>query len=206
MMAVPVRRAGGTDVDAVAAVIADAFQYLAVAAWLVAERTHRASVLHQVFRIHVEYAVTHGCVWTTGEHTGVAVWLPRVGPPEPIPDYDRRLAVATGGYVDRFRELDRAFDTRHPEQPHQHLAFLAVLPERHRAGLGSALLAWQHRELDRTGTAAYLEASSTDSRRLYLRHGYRDRHPPIDLPDGPRLWPMWREPRKPTWREPQAQP
>jgi GNAT superfamily N-acetyltransferase len=69
-----------------------------------------------------------------------------------------------------------------------------VAPARQRCGLGSALLAWQHEELDRTGAAAYLEATSGAARRLYLRHGYRDRNPPIDLPDGPRMWPMWREP------------
>lgn len=188
-----IERAAPSDVDTLAAVIADAFQHLAVAAWLVADRVHRHDVLHRVFRIHVAHAVAHGTVWTTVAHTGVAVWLP--GDADGPVDYDTRLGDATGPYVTRFQILDRAFEAHHPSAPHRHLAFLAVLPACQRVGLGTMLLDRQHAELDRTGTAAYLEASSAESRRLYLRHGYRDRNPPIDLPNGPRMWPMWRAPR-----------
>lgn len=47
----------------------------------------------------------------------------------------------------------------------------------------------------RQGVSAYLEASSDRSRRLYERHGCTDLGPPIGLPDGPTLRPMWRDPR-----------
>jgi len=41
---------------------------------------------------------------------------------------------------------------------------------------------------------AYLEASTERNRGLYLRHGFADRGG-LRLPgDGPRMWPMWREP------------
>ncbi|MFJ8632616.1 hypothetical protein [Streptomyces sp. NPDC093568] len=43
--------------------------------------------------------------------------------------------------------------------------------------------------------AACLEASSVRSRRLYERLGFEPEGEPIALPDGPRMWPMWREPR-----------
>ena len=48
-----------------------------------------------------------------------------------------------------------------------------------------------------SGIPAYLEASGPDSRRLYLRHGYADYGPRIDLPGGPALYPMWRQPHDP---------
>ncbi|QYN34952.1 hypothetical protein K1T35_42510 [Pseudonocardia sp. DSM 110487] len=45
---------------------------------------------------------------------------------------------------------------------------------------------------DADGLPAYLEATSLRSRSLYERHGFRDAGDPIQLPDGPSLWPMWR--------------
>jgi hypothetical protein len=41
----------------------------------------------------------------------------------------------------------------------------------------------------------YLEASSMRSRALYERHGYVFMGKTLDLPDGPHMWPMWREPQ-----------
>jgi len=61
-------------------------------------------------------------------------------------------------------------------------------------GLGSALLASTLQRCDRDGTAAYLDATSEDNRRLYERHGFvvtaersADGSPP--------MWAMWRDPR-----------
>jgi len=59
-------------------------------------------------------------------------------------------------------------------------------------GIGTALLHAGHSTLDDEGVAAYLEASSPRSRLLYLAHGYTDHGPPIQLPGGPPMHPMWR--------------
>jgi len=196
----PIRLASPSDADAVAALIAEAFHPLAVSAWLVADPARRSHVLSEVFRIHVEHAVASGWVWIEGDADGVAVWQP--GGLAPPPGYVRRLAMAAGEHTSRFQTLDAAFDRRHPRPAHQHLAFLAVAPALQGRGLGSALLTWHHRTLDRGETPAYLEASSVASRRLFLRHGYRDHGPAIDLPDGPRIWPLWREPGWEPGRKP----
>lgn len=37
-------------------------------------------------------------------------------------------------------------------------------------------------------------ARAARSRHFYRRHGYAERGQPIRLPDGPPMWPMWREP------------
>ena len=55
-----------------------------------------------------------------------------------------------------------------------------------------------------TGTAAYLEASDERTRDLYLRHGYTDRREPIELPDGPSMYPMVRIPWLRSQRGPAA--
>jgi len=46
---------------------------------------------------------------------------------------------------------------------------------------------------DREGRPAYLEATNEGNQRLYLRHGF-EVTAEITLPDGPTMWPMWREP------------
>ncbi|MEU0571656.1 GNAT family N-acetyltransferase [Nonomuraea sp. NPDC005983] len=183
-----IRRAGAGDAHQVSALIATAFASLDAVAYVVPDPAVRHEIMTADFRILVDHAVEHGQIDVIDEDA-VAVWFPRTAPlPEP-PDYDRRLAAATGEWVDRFRVLDTLFDQHHPSEPHHHLAFLAVHPSRQGGGLGTALLRHHHARLD--GLPAYLEASSPRSRELYLRHGYRARTP-FALPNGARFWPMWR--------------
>jgi hypothetical protein len=69
-----------------------------------------------------------------------------------------------------------------------------VRPDRQGVGTGTALLRAYHQILDHdAGAPAYLEAADLRTRDVYLRHGYADHGPPIQLPDGPLMYPMWRE-------------
>ncbi|GAA3148410.1 GNAT family N-acetyltransferase [Nonomuraea roseoviolacea] len=184
-----IRRAGAYDVPRVAELIATAFEPLAAVSYLVPEPRGRHEIMTADFRILVEQAVRHGEIDLIDDAPAVAVWFPRVGPlPEP-PGYEQRLAAAAGPWLERFLLLDSLFDKHHPDEPHHHLAFLAVHPARQGRGLGSALLRHHHARLG--GLPAYLEASSPRSRDLYLRHGYRPRET-FALPDGATFWPMWR--------------
>jgi GNAT superfamily N-acetyltransferase len=82
----------------------------------------------------------------------------------------------------------------HPAEPHAYLFLIGTRPDRQGAGLGSALLRHVLERCDREGTPAYLEATTAGSRRLYLRHGLAEVGV-IQLPDGPPMWRMWRDPR-----------
>jgi hypothetical protein len=83
-----------------------------------------------------------------------------------------------------------------------------VLYARDRAVGGTVLLlpALQahHAAFDWQGIAAYLEASGERTRDLYLRHGYTDHGEPIELPDGPSMYPMVRIPGLRPQRGPAA--
>jgi GNAT superfamily N-acetyltransferase len=196
--AASIRPAGPPDVDVVVSRIVESIYPSALAAWLVADPGRRAHVLHEVVRIHVEHVLATGWIWIIGDHDGVAVWLP--GGLAPPPAYDRRLAALAASYAPRFQILDRVLryprTTRETRESHLYLAFLAVAAPLRGRGIGRALLAWQHRGLDHGGMPAYLAAGSVVARQFYLRHGYRDHGLHIDLPDGPRLWPMRREPHR----------
>lgn len=177
----------------VADLIAEAFQVLPPAEWLVPDPALRLRLLAGQFAILAEHALVHGVVHRTADGDGVAVWFPREEPgPEP-PDYERRLAAACGEATGRFQALDALLEDNHPTDPHHHLAFLAVRPGRQGRGLGTALLRHHHTTLDARGLPAYLEASSERNLPLYQRHGYRTGEP-LRLPDGTPFWPMWRTP------------
>jgi GNAT superfamily N-acetyltransferase len=192
-----VLRAGQPDVDALSQVIADAFFPLAPCRWLIADRAARREIMPGYFRILAEHAMARGVVYTTAGRTAAALWIP-TGPEGPDqPDrYDDRLAEITGPWAAGFAVFDQELDAHHlTGLAHHHLAILAVRPDRQGQGIGTALLDAHHAVLDQEGTAAYLEAADERTRGLYLRHGYADHGSPIELPDGPRMYPMVRHPR-----------
>lgn len=192
--------AEASDLDALSLVIAEAFHDLPPSSWLVADETARKRVFPPYFRLYLEHGLDAGLVYTTLDRAGVGLWLPiDTGPPLPPDGYDERLAAVTRPWNSRFVVFDAALEARHPTgNPHHHLALLGVRPDRQGSGLGTALLEAHHKELDRDGLPAYLEASSPRNRQLYRRRGYVDLEPPIELPNGPSLVPMWREPLVPA--------
>ena len=189
-------RAAAADLDILSRLIAGAFHDLAPSRWLIADPAARRQVFPGYFRLHVEHAMTAGVVHTTPGRTAAALWLP--SGPDPAgqpPGYARRLSAATSPWTGRFAAFDAALDARHPTgRSHHHLAMLAVRPDRQGQGTGTALLRAHQQALDQDGLPAYLEASDLRTRCLYLGHGYTDHGPPIQLPGGPVMYPMWREP------------
>jgi GNAT superfamily N-acetyltransferase len=185
------------DAQKLSTVVAAAFHPLAPCRWLIPHAIQRRVIFPAYFRILIDHALMIGSIDTTPERTAAALWLPIApdGPTEPE-RYEQRLKEAVGPHLERFEILDDQFERHHPTgTEHQHLAILAVHPDHQRQGLGRALLA--HRHLDEAGSPAYLEASDETNRDWYARHGYHDLGEPIQLPDGPPMWPMWREPRRP---------
>jgi GNAT superfamily N-acetyltransferase len=114
----------------------------------------------------------------------------------------------TGGTpTDTAVGLDSAADVEHrlhvlqallhehtPRRAHHYLNFLGVRPDRQNRGIGAHLLTGHHGLLDTMEIPAFLHANDPRNRALYARHGYTDLGHPIELPYGPALWPMWREP------------
>jgi GNAT superfamily N-acetyltransferase len=189
-------RAEPADLDALSQVIADAFHPLAPSRWLIDDPVVRRKIFPGYFRLYVEHALACGVVHTTPDRAAAALWLPvSAQGADPPADYDARLAAATSPWTGRFRTFDAALDRCHPlGVPHHHLALLAVRPDRQGQGAGTALLRRYHELLDlEIGAPAYLEASDRHTRQIYLGHGYADHGPPISLPDGPLMYPMWRE-------------
>jgi ribosomal protein S18 acetylase RimI-like enzyme len=71
---------------------------------------------------------------------------------------------------------------------------LGTAPEHQGKGLGSAMMAPVLHRCDDEGLPAYLESSKESNIAFYRRHGF-EVVGEVVVPDGPTLWPMWREPR-----------
>jgi len=211
---VEITEAQPADAAELSGLIAMAFHDLPASVWLVPDAAAREGLFPDYFRLYVDLALATGTVYTTPDRTAAALWIPYGADGHDGHDghdsdnghsdgaeYDARLAEVTGTRVDRFRAFDAQLERHHPTgERHDHLAILAVHPKLQGRGIGSAMLEAHHRVLAgrEEPVAAYLEAASIDSRRLYARHGYRDLLKPIPFPDGvpatTMMYPMWRPP------------
>ena len=195
-MSTDLRIAGPEDIDIIADTVADSFQHMPVIAYLVPDQARRWKVSRAWYRLYIEHALSGaGQVVMTEDGAAVAVWFDRTGEVTEPDDYAKRLADLAGDDLWRFQHLDKQMDDNHPHgEPHWHLLFLATHPAKQSQGLGSALMAYTHRQLDADGIAAYLEATSTQNQQLYHRHGYTDMTPPTIGVDGDTvLYRMWRQ-------------
>ncbi|ROO50751.1 acetyltransferase (GNAT) family protein [Micromonospora sp. Llam0] len=194
--AMTVRAATHDDIPQAATLLTEAFLIAPVSQWLVGDIDARVTTFRSLFIIELEHAIDTGAdVYVAGPFTGVAIWYQRDQPESAnhITVHQRRLMLAAGIWQHRVAALHGVLSGHRPDRPHRYLAYLGVTPWLQGRGVGTALLTHQHRQLDASATPAYLEATTPRNRGLYLRHGYVADEP-VQLPDGPPIWPMWRAP------------
>ena len=193
-----VRRSADTDLSPMALVLAAAFQDDPVLSWLIPDGPRRLDGLPALMRVFAARFQPHGenCINETA--TGAALWSPPGATSTPDDEqFGAEMAVALGEDIDRAVQLSDVMGPAHPTGPHHYLMFLGVVPDRQGAGIGSALLRAVLDPADVAGEPAYLEATSLRNRALYERHGFEVTGE-LRCPDGPPLWPMWREPVEPA--------
>jgi GNAT superfamily N-acetyltransferase len=175
------------DCELAVRVLVAAFAEDPVLRWLLPGSTSSAE---RVFRPVVEQSASLGELAVSPDGAAAAVWLPRGAEP-PVLDVE-----AIPDHLARLRTFMTLTEQRHPSgQAHLYLVFLGVRPDAQGRGLGGALLRERISRADVAGVPTYLEASSPRNLPIYERCGFRVTGEPIILPDGPPLWPMWRDPR-----------
>jgi GNAT superfamily N-acetyltransferase len=200
-MEVTVRTAERGDVEALAGLLARAFQDDPVMVWLCPDdhRLRRLTLLYETFLRHfyVRLGATDVAVGD-GVPMGAAVWCPpgtwRVSPLRTLVALPGLLR-ALGPHLRRGAAYEAAVDPVHPRASHWYLALLGTDPVAQGQGIGSALLRPRLAACDRQGLPAYLESSSERNARLYARWGFEVLQE-ISLPGGPTERAMWREPRR----------
>jgi|HubBroStandDraft_1064217.scaffolds.fasta_scaffold304073_2 ribosomal protein S18 acetylase RimI-like enzyme len=195
-----VRRARGEDADAVVSVLARAFDTDPAIGYFLRQDGKRAQAYRQFFHAFFWHmCFPHGEVWMEGEGLGAALWTPpgafqvgftlvmRMAPPIiSAAGFPRVLGTALA--MGRVQAI-------HPKEPHFYLFALGVDPAHQGRGIGSAMLRKVLERCEADGVGAYLEASTTESAKLYARHGFAGADEFRMAKDAPPIWPMWRSPR-----------
>jgi GNAT superfamily N-acetyltransferase len=195
---VEARPAEGSEIRPVADALVRAFHDDPVMAWFFGEADGpRLRRLHRFFPHEARRHRRHGEVLTTPGHEGGAFWDPPGRWKTPWWDLVKAvptMAPALGRRLPRALKGLDMIERAHPREPHWYLAFVGTDPAHRGKGIGGALIRPMLDRCDTEGLPAYLESSKPQNVPYYERFGFAVTGQ-LDLPDGPSLWPMWRDPR-----------
>ncbi|MFF5130413.1 GNAT family N-acetyltransferase [Streptomyces syringium] len=213
-----IRRARKEEREEISRLLGEAFMADPVSGWVFPDEEHRRAVHPRFFGVFLDAALRDGWVDVMEDHSAAALWLPVMvgesagdgadagsgsgsgggsgdGEGDGHDEMTEALAAADPGN-ERTRIVGELTALAHPtDRSHYYLPNIVAAPGRTGEGRGSALLEAVLERCDREGMPAYLEASNTRSKALYERHGFVFTGRTVDLPGGPPMWPMWREPR-----------
>lgn len=195
-----IRLAGPDDAAPLAATLAAAFAADPFVRWLIPSDRRYAWAAVRAFDLWLRRVyLPMGAVYATDELTSAALWAP---PDRGQGPSRRRLGLLLGLARIFGRGLPRALrgygqiDGQRPDAaPHWHLAALGTHPDHRGRGLGSAVMEPVLARCDWDREPAYLETALERNLGLYRRHGFEVAGA-LDLPGGPRIWRMWREPAR----------
>ncbi len=192
-----VRTAISADVPRIARLLARAFADDPVVAWAIPGPRRRRQRSGRAFAAITELYLPKGHVYADAQLRCAALWAPP-GSTQVTPGQILRvltgLAAAYRGRLPLVLSGLVRVQRRQPSEPYWYLAYLGTDPDHQGLGLAGAVLAPVLDRCDREGLAAYLEASKPELIPFYERHGFVIVQR-IDLPAGPPVWAMRREPR-----------
>ncbi|MFB4422018.1 GNAT family N-acetyltransferase [Streptomyces sp. QL37] len=196
-MGVRVRRADQRDRDQVVRILEEAFHHDPVSSWVFPDEEHRRAVHGRFLGVFADITLEEGRVDLLEDGTAAALWLSvPAGEPEEDDETPALMRETADPDNERAELVGRLTGAVHPhDRAHEYLLMIGVSPERQGEGIGEALMRGVLERCDQEGTPAYLEASSERSRGLYERLGFTFTGRTVDLPQGPPMWPMWREPQ-----------
>jgi GNAT superfamily N-acetyltransferase len=162
--------------------------------WTFPRDRKRLKQAERFWATRLRYAAPQDQVYVTDDLSGAAVWT--------LPDR-WHVSWRETGELGRmmlnyrlpmlFQGLQR-LERAHPHQPpHFYLAVLGTDPPRQGHGIGTALMQPLLELCDRDAVPAYLESSKERNIDFYARFGFHVREE-VRLPNGPPMWPMWRDP------------
>jgi GNAT superfamily N-acetyltransferase len=195
-----IRKANDADVPRLAQSLANAFHDDPVISWMIPDDEKRLRLgpfgfetwLQKIYmpkaEVYTDEARSVGALWAPPGKWRMSVGLQARLAPRMFRLFGvRRMPLILRGLA----TLDKA----HPdEQPHYYLGILGTDPDHQGKGLGGAAIQPVLDRCDAEGLGAYLESSKEQNVPFYRRHGFEVTGE-VHMPDGPPLWPMWRDPQ-----------
>lgn len=192
-----VRLARVEEIDAMAHTMARAFGDDPLTSWLFPDPNRRTRRMPAFFASLLRASFPLGSVYTTDGTRSVAIW----NPPGTFPlgwATDARVGLTTtrlvGPRIVRCARGLLYFATHHPTDRHWYLQMLGTDPQWQGRGAGAEVMAPVLDRCDRQGERVYLESSKERNIPFYARHGF-EVTAEIQVPSGPVVWAMWRDPR-----------
>ena len=185
------------DIGALALALTRAFHDDPVTRWVYAGEPKRPQWAERFFAWQLKRLLPQDVSWTTADGAGgAALWALPDRWRESVRETLSLARLTLPAVLPRLPRVLRGLgqvEVRHPSERHLYLAVLGVDPELQGQGVGSALIRPGLDLCDRERLPAYLETGKEANVAFYGRHGFRvvDR---IDLPKGPPVWFLWREP------------
>lgn len=197
MQSYQIRKAVKQDVPRLAEISALAFENDPLTNWLVEDKSETLQMERQMFL--AEYRISHrfDMIYTDVDRNGVAVWKP---PTAHFTLWDRMIQFESMlGTISLNRRalakirLFLAIENVRPKEPHYYLSLLAVVPEMHGKGLGSALMQPTLDRCDQEGIPAYLETETESNVHFYEKKGFKVQREIVTTDGASKVWTLWRE-------------
>jgi GNAT superfamily N-acetyltransferase len=192
-----VRQANAADRDQALDTLVSAFVDDPLADHLFGDRATLRRHLPNFFGYLLDVSLD-GCeVMVTDDLSAASLWTPpggnRLGAEVVAERWQEVLPALPAVFEERYAKFGALIVPAVPDQPHWHLGVLGVRPDLQRRGLGSAICAPMLERADREHMPVLLETATPSNLPFYHRLGFGV-HRSTDLPDGPKVWTMWREP------------
>ena len=187
-----IRTATAHDSAPISAALARAFHDDPVTSYALPSARRRASQLRRFYGERLRTLLADELVFCDDRHRAAALWAAPDRWHTPLSELLRTRIVSWRTPL--FLAGGLRVERRHPTEPHYYLAVLGVDPSAQGQGLGSAVIRPMLDRCDVEGVPAYLESSKAANVPFYERHGFRVTGE-VELPFGPPLWLMWRDPR-----------
>jgi GNAT superfamily N-acetyltransferase len=198
-VALNIRRAGATDLDAVVDTISVAFHNDPVWSWAFPDGDARPAQFRRWWPVLVEGALAQGFTWMANGAETVSVWI-KPNLPELTAEAEASVLPTLEALLgERSRIVLEGllrFENAHPhDEPHYYLSFVATHDDHRGQGIGEQLLAQNLELIDAEHFPAYLESSNPKNLERYGRLGFEPRSE-FSMPDnGPTVTTMWRTAR-----------
>jgi GNAT superfamily N-acetyltransferase len=188
------------DIDTLAEMLAKAFHKDALTRYITPDDERRARILPDFFRVFLEISVGYEAVYTNARRDAALLFLPPGAWHEVegrgVELSQRFTAILGEEEVDTMATISGLQAVHHPMgRPHYYVSFAGVDPDRQRHGAMAVLVDALLARADAEQTACYTEASSAGGTWAALRNGFVEVGVKIEIPGGPTLRPMWREPQ-----------
>lgn len=194
---VTVRVADAPDAGPLGETLARAFHDDPVMLHFLPDPRGRHEKLARIFRLLFKLGRPHGACYVTGNYEAATLWRPPEQWHVPFWQYivngPELLGIFGTNALNVMNTMDMV-EKSHAKKPHWYLQVIGTDPAKQGKGFASLIMRDRLAAIDAAHMPAYLESSKQSNIAIYRNFGFEVTSE-INIPNGPTLWPMWREAR-----------